>query len=208
MILRLNGDGPAIRSDGTLRPDTYQDDLRTGCRIWLKSMRTSPGQGQPQGWNGTTTVLIRPELWRMHRGTPLTIGAGVNCGNARCVAVAHLIDGKTPQLTLDQQHEIERLAGRLAVTLIAERVGVSAFKVTAHLARQGSVPKGPKHAAARAYAGRFMPDQPHAIDDPYWDIFVYACEHTYEDTGRQFGFTPQGVSLIVWRVLTALKETS
>jgi hypothetical protein len=200
--------GPAIRPDGTLRPDTYRDDPDTGCRIWLKRLKRDDERGTPQASNGTTTVLVRTELWRIHRGTPLTIGAGALCGNPRCVAVDHLFDGKTPHLSLNQQAEITRLGGQLATAQIAARLGVSDFQVRAHLKRQGAALSGPTHPAARRYAGSPLPPQPASITDPHWDIFVHACQHTYAETGEAYGMTKQGVALIVMRVLAAIDQNA
>lgn len=196
--------GPAIRPDGSIRPDAYRDDPETGCRIWLKSLKRDGQRGTPQATNGTTTVLVRTELWRIHRGTPLTVGAGALCGNPRCVALAHLFDGKTPHLSLDQQADIERLASQLSSKQIAARVGASDFQVRAHLTRQGAALGGPTHPAARRFAGGPLPPQPALISAPYWDIFVYACQHTYSQTGAAFGMSKQGVALIVKRVMAAI----
>lgn len=207
---RSRGDGPAFRPDGTLRPDAYRDDPETGCRIWLLSMRrdaSNRSEGLPQAWNGHRTVQVRHELWRIHKGTSLTIGAGAKCGNARCVAVDHLIDGMTlTTLTLDDQAQIDAMAGRLASAEIARRIGAPFDVVNRYVVRSGVRTRGAWHPAAKRYAGKPLPPQPLSIDDPYWEVFVFACEHTYRETSAQFGMTPQNVQLIVKRVLGAIDE--
>lgn len=194
---------PAIRPDGTLRPDTYRDDPETGCRIWLLSLSKS---STPQGTNETTIVSVRAELWRLHHGTPLTIGAGARCGNQRCVAVAHIYDGLTPHLSLDQQATIDRLAGRLATAQIAAQVGASAYKVVTYLKRQQVAPRGSTHPAARRYAGRPLPPRPPGFRDRAWEVFVSAGTHTYGMTSEAFAITRQAVAFTVIRVLAAIDD--
>jgi hypothetical protein len=89
---------------------------------------------------------------------------------------------------------------------IAARVGTTSATVVGYLRRRGISPAGPAHPAARAYAGRLMPDQPATVTDRDWGIFCFACEHTYPATAERFGMTPQGIQRIVKVVLAALTD--
>lgn len=190
-----------IRPDGTLRPDTYRDDPETGCRIWLLSCTSS---GTPHcGINGEH-LMVRRELWRIHRGDPGDKGVGTWCNNHRCVALDHMALGTCSYgLNITQQRVIAGLGHLVSSSELAKRLGVSYVTVLKHRTFKGWIPH---HQINRRYTETGMPSRPAGVSDRDWNLASYSLHRSLQQTGDEFGLTRERARQIIDIVLRAIDQ--